>query len=149
VATGTRLGELALVGLVGVALGAFAWIARAPQPADNPPDDGMPSGAIAFFAGGSCPQGWELASGAQGRLVVGVVDGGAAGVQVGDPLADREDRQHTHDFTGSVALPGKGLLAFDGPNGDGAEAKSYTVSGTTDPATSGLPFVQMQVCVKP
>lgn len=146
---GTRFGELALVALVGVALGVFAWIARAPRPADKPPPDGMPSDAIAFFAGGACPPGWTLASGAQGRLIVGVVAGGAEGVQVGIPLADREDRPHTHDFTGSVSLGGKGLLAFDGGNNDGAAAKSYTVSGITEPATSGLPFVQMQVCVKP
>ncbi|MFT3771866.1 MAG: hypothetical protein QM820_41185 [Minicystis sp.] len=151
--TGTRLGELAWVGLVGAALGVFAWLAAPARtrPADQPPgDDGVPSGTVAFFAGDACPPGWQLSAKAQGRLVVGVADGmKKIGLQVGNPLADREDRQHNHDYFGNVTLPGKGIAGADGSGSDGAEATTYTVAGTSDPTASGLPFMQMAACEKP
>jgi hypothetical protein len=84
----------------------------------------------------------------QGRLVVGVSDVGRAGVIVGDPLTDREDRTHKHTYTGMVQLSSKGLAAADGSNQNGAAAQSYTISGATDAAPSGLPFVQVQPCLK-
>jgi len=111
-------------------------------------DDGAPSGAIAFFTGGACPAGWITATAVQGRLVVAVADGGNAGVQVGTPLADQEDRQHQHTYTGTVTLPSKDIAGADGSNDQGAAAQATMVTGTTGMATSSLPFVQVQPCVK-
>ncbi|APR78245.1 Hypothetical protein A7982_03592 [Minicystis rosea] len=153
---GTRFGELAWVGLVGVALGAFAWVVSVvgprpdvPRANGGPTDDGVPSGTVAFFAGGACPSGWQVSEKAQGRLVVGAVDGTTVGQQVGIPLADREDRVHNHDFFGNVSLPGKGVAGASGGGNNGAKAMSYSVAGTSESVPTGLPFVQMQACVKP
>src|SRR4051812_27390021 len=90
-------GRLALL-----TFGAGLWLVNATPAAGGPDDDGVPSGVVAFFAGGKCPMGWVVAAGAQGRLVVGVVDGASAGAQVGTPLGDQEDRKHQHAYSGSV-----------------------------------------------
>lgn len=145
----TPLGEIAWSGLVLSFLAGFAWLAGAEALPAAPPDDGMPKGAVTFVSGAECPKGWLVASGAQGRVIVGVVDPAAAGQQVGTPLADQEDRAHTHTFAGSVSVPGDGVFALDGDNEEGANPTSYDLAGVTDPAPSGLPFLQVQVCVKP
>ena len=111
-------------------------------------DDGAPSGAIAYFTGGACPAGWTTAANVQGRLVVAVADGSKSGMQVGTPLTDQEDRQHQHTYTGMVTLASKGVSAASGGNNSGAAAQAYTVTGTTGKASSSLPFVQVQPCLK-
>jgi hypothetical protein len=116
---------------------------------DPPVDDGVPSGTVAFFgAGTSCPAGWAIATQVQGRAIVGVTDGAQGGITVGMPLGDREDRTHTHAFTGDVTLTERGIAAANGSNNSAANAQTYTVTGSTDPATSGAPFIQLRACVK-
>jgi hypothetical protein len=135
--------------LVLAMLGGAAWLALAGRAQGGPiDDDGVPTGTVAYFTGGACPAGWATATTVQGRLVVGVSDIGRAGVVVGTPLGDREDRAHQHTFTGTVQLGPKGIAGADGPNQSGAAAQDYMVSGTTDSAPSGLPFVQVQPCLK-
>jgi hypothetical protein len=130
-------------------LGTGVWLVSAGQAEGGPMnDDGAPSGTIAFFSGGACPAGWATAANVQGRLVVSVADGANAGMQVGTPLSDQEDRQHAHTYTASAQLPSKNVAGADGSNDNGAAAQTYMVSGTTDEAASGLPFVQVQPCVK-
>jgi hypothetical protein len=141
---GARLAAAALVGLV---LASFGGVRRAAG--DPLPDDGAPSGTVAFFPGGACPAGWVPSPLAEGRLVVGVVDSATVGLKVGAPLADREDRTHQHTYTGTVDLPDKAIAAADGSNQQGAAAQTYTVMGTTTAQTSGLGFVQVQACEKP
>lgn len=113
-------------------------------------DDGVAPGAVAFFGSdtGACPEGWQPADYAAGRLVVGVIQDTTVGHKVGAPLANQEDRTHTHPFTTSVDLPSKALAAADGGNNQGAQAKAYDVSHATDPAPSGLPFIQLLACEK-
>ena len=144
-----RKGWMVGRGLTVVALGAGAWVLFA-GPAQGGPadDDGAPPGTIAFFRGGACPAGWTTATDVQGRLVVAIADGRKAGVQVGSPLTDQEDRQHQHAYTGMVTLGSKNIAAADGPNDNGAAAQAYQVTGTTGAAPSGLPFVQVQPCLK-
>ncbi len=121
-------------------LGAVAWLAFTGRAEGGPADDdGAPQGEIAFFTGGACPAGWTTAATVQGRLVVAVADGGSAGVQVGSPLGDQEDRQHRHTYTGMVTLAPKNIAAADGSNNSGAASQAYTVTGTTDMAASSLP----------
>jgi hypothetical protein len=143
------LGESAWVALVVAGLGAFAWLLRAAPAPAAPKPDGAPSGLVTYFPGGKCPAGWNKATFLEGRLAVGVTDGAASGATVGAQLGDREDRQHTHDFSADVTLGSATVLALNGGNDDGAAAKTYTVTGTTTPSVSGLPFLQMQACVKP
>jgi hypothetical protein len=140
----TLLRSLALLGL-----GAGACLAFSVRAEGGPPgDDGVLSGTIAFFSGGACPAGWTTATDLQGRLVVAVADGAKAGTMVGMPLADQEDRQHQHTYSGSVQLDPKNVAAADGPNNNGAASQAYTVTGSTGKAASALPFVQVQPCVK-
>lgn len=143
------LGESAWAGLLVAALGGLAWLLHAgPAPAAPQPDD-APSGLVAYFPGGKCPAGWNKATFMEGRLAVGVIDGAASGATVGTPLGDLEDRPHTHDFAANVTLDSATVLAINGGNKDGAAAGTYTVKGTSSPSVSGLPFLQMQACVKP
>ena len=126
-----------------------SWLAGTrPAAGEGPGDDGVPVGAVAFFAGGACPSGWTVAENTRGRLVVGVTKGEHAGIEVGEPLGDQEDRKHHHAYSGEVVLPDKVLAAADGGNQSGAKAQSYVVAGTTHDEVSGLPFLQVQACVK-
>jgi hypothetical protein len=131
-----------------IALSAAGLVAIAGPAEGGPMDDGVPSGTIAFFAGGACPAGWQTATTVQGRLVVGVVDGANVGVTVGVPLTDQEDRQHQHTYATSVTLASDNIAAADGSTDNGAAAQLYLIAGTTDMAATGLPFVQVQPCVK-
>lgn len=114
----------------------------------------MPRGTVAFFAGPTtCPEDWGPATYTNGRLVVGayVSDAGVASdllETVGDPLADREDRAHAHTFSGTVSLAAQNLSGADGSNAAAAATGTVDVAGTTSPATTGLPFVQLMVCEK-
>jgi hypothetical protein len=105
---------------------------------------------VAFFmrGDGSCPQGFRPATEASGRLLVGVASGDAVGKQVGVPLANQEDRTHVHSYKAAVDLPYKSVSAADGGNKQGAAAGKYQDSGMSEPATSGLPFIQLVACVK-
>lgn len=111
-------------------------------------DDGTPAGMVAYVSGGTCPAGWIPASNVEGRIVVAVADGKDVGVQVGMPLADQEDREHTHAYKGNLALPAKSIAAADGANVEGAQAQPYDLSGNTQSSPSGLAFVQVTACVK-
>jgi hypothetical protein len=137
--------RLLLVGL----LAAPCLLDGGPAQGGPPADDGVPSGTVAFFSGGKCPAGWASADDLRGRLVVAVTDGTTAGVTVGVPLGDREDRSHAHTWEAMVSTQPKALAAADGSNDSGAAAQTYAVMGATDPGTTGLPFVQEQPCVKP
>ncbi len=133
------------------ALAAFAWPRLEKQANGEEPvtDKVAPRGMIAFFAGGACPPGWVPAEEVEGRLVVAVTEPSAVSVKVGAPLADREDRTHTHAVSGKVTLSSKDVVAFDGSNKDGAAAGVYSVAGTASAETTGLPFVQVRACARP
>jgi hypothetical protein len=56
----------------------------------------VPTGAVVFFEAESCPSAWTTFEPARGRAVVGLVSGGTPGGLVGSPLADLENREHSH-----------------------------------------------------
>ncbi len=144
----TRLSRaLARFGVVGLIAGV--WVLGADRASgDAPPDDGVPRGAVAFFAGAACPTGWAPSEDAKGRLIVGATDEADVGVKVGTPLADREDRTHAHGYSGMVSLKVKNIAGADGANDNGAQSGPYAVTGMTAESPSGLGFVQVLVCVK-
>ncbi len=111
--------------------------------------DGAPSGMVAFVSGGVCPPGWQHLYELEGRVLVGTVDNAEIGETVGTAYSDREERQHHHDYAGTIELPKKNVAGANGGNESGAEWGSYSVMGTTAESESGLPFVQMEGCVKP
>ena len=138
-------GLLCCLGFVAVAI----WQAPLAQAGDADTAD-VPPGTVAFFgsADSRCPMGWRILADSPGRLLVGVTAPDAIGKSVGKPLSDQEDRTHQHAFSAAVELPYKSISAADGPNGQGAGAKKYSTQGDSDPATSGLPFVQLTLCEK-
>jgi hypothetical protein len=143
---GTSIGLEVLVAMVlCLALGKRAT-------AETPVEDGVPKGTVAFFSfdgtGGNCPAGWVAATQVQGRMVVGVTEPDQVGVLVGTPLTDQEDRTHIHPFEGTVHLPSKNIAGADGGNHNGAQSGDHVVSGNSENAGSGLPFVQLLVCEK-
>ena len=142
-----RAGGVAIVAVV--VTGALVVTTRHNPHREPPVDDGVPSGTIAFFGTGTaCPNGWADATQVAGRAIVGATEPSAVGVTVGSPLGDREDRTHTHAFTGTLTLAPQGIAGANGGNNSGAAAGAYPIAGTSEPATSGLPFVQLRACVK-
>jgi hypothetical protein len=132
----------------------------------------IPAGAVMFFNLESCPAGWGVLAGAQGRYLVGLTHGGNLGAQVGSALRNREERdvaRHTH----AVTDPGHSHTIYSvvdkdtGGQSGGSQpyfrrmqtandAPSITKTGTTGitlkPAgeTSGTtaPYLQLLVCQK-
>jgi len=135
--------------LVPVLGGLLALGIRSASGDDNSGGD-VPVGMLTFMAADvtSCPQGFRPATETTGRLVVGVTDSDAVGKLVGTGLTNLEDRTHAHSFQSAVDLPYKSISAANGGNNQGAKAARYTDDGTTEPAATGLPFVQLVGCVK-
>lgn len=140
---GWALAGLAGLALIGVARPHLATAGDA-DTADVPP------GTVAFFGSpdSRCPSGWRILPDGSGRLLIGVTAPDAVGGTVGKPLADQEDRTHVHAYSATVELPYKSISAADGPNRQGAAAQKYTTQGQSEPATSGLPLVQLTLCEK-
>jgi hypothetical protein len=137
-------------------------------------DNGAPSGAVIFFNLAACPAGWTAYAAAQGRGVVGVVDGGTLGAAVGTALGDQENRptgQHTHTVTdpghkhpppnaasGAYIVEGSGGtlqvananyydLGAD-PSGTGSATTGISVNPSGTVAGTNAPYVQLLACQK-
>lgn len=138
---------IAVAVLIG---GAGFALLRAPEASSEPMVvDGAPSGMVAFVGGGVCPPGWVHVSDLEGRAIVGTVTKEDVGITVGTPLGDREDRLHRHDYTAEIMLTAKGIGSPNGVNMSGAAAMTYPVVGMTAEKSGGLPFYQMEGCIKP
>jgi hypothetical protein len=86
----------------------------------------IPLGFMTFFDAETCPRGWSLYAAAQGRLIVSVDNPNNAGITVGVPLGDREDRTHSHrtSLTGDLRhqdIAGAGDPAKIGKEGENEE----------------------------
>jgi hypothetical protein len=130
--------------LQATAFGALLAVAVAAPAAAT---DGLPKGMIFFTDGTSCPAGAERATQANGRLIIGVTDTGEIGNTYGKPLANQEDRTHTHSATMHVSISSKHIAAISGGgNGQATKHGTFKTDLTTQPATSGLPFIQLLAC---
>jgi len=105
-----------------------------------------PAGFSTFFFSQHCPDGWYPLVTAQGRLIVSVADASHAGITVNFPLNDQEDRIHRHSYSTSLNLRSKSVAAINCCNNQGACNGDYHIDSTTDPGTSGYPFVQLLLC---
>jgi hypothetical protein len=56
----------------------------------------IPSGAVMFFNGASCPVGWSELTNARGRVLVGLTEEGAPGDTVGEPMEGIQGSNHDH-----------------------------------------------------
>lgn len=116
-----------------------------------PSGDSLPRGAVSFYNRVSCPAGWEPLAMAKGRTVVPSVGTDPAGTEsaVGDPLADSEDRAHSHAVAGAVDLPSVSYVGIAGESNHGVgRAGLIAMSAATSAVSAGLPYVQLLVCHK-
>ncbi len=129
----------------------------APPPDAGPPDSGpppvgdsLPPSAVSFFPRSSCPVGWVPYTVADGRFLVPTIATYPGGLTYGTPLASGEDRTHTHTFAATINVGSTSYVgsSFDGENGGVGTAGTQMVMGTTDPASTGLPYIQLLVCRK-
>jgi len=117
----------------------------------NPPQ-GVPQYVVTFFLTANCPTGWKPTLSTTGRFLVALPSDAVPGASFGgDPLTVGEDRTHTHAFSGSVTLSSTGVgLASGCCAHDYGGAGTYNFTGTTDAASTGLPYVivtQCQTCL--
>jgi hypothetical protein len=111
--------------------------------------DALPTGAISYFRGATCPTGWSPYEPARGRFVVATIGAVPTGTTSGDALTSGEDRKHQHAFSLTFALKDQSFLAASGGSNGGIASKSaVTISGSTEPSSTGLPYVQLLVCRK-
>ncbi len=114
-----------------------------------PVGDSIPPSAVTFFQGTACPMGWASYTAADGRFLVPTVATSPGGLAHGTPLASGEDRTHTHNFTATFMIGSTCYLgAAGGGNAGVGTAGPLTLTRTSDPASTGLPYVQLLVCRK-
>ncbi len=58
----------------------------------------LPTGTVMSFFLAECPSGWSEFEQAQGRMIVGLQEGGTLGGSVGDSLSNQENRSHSHSY---------------------------------------------------
>jgi hypothetical protein len=126
--------------------------ATLPPPALAASADTSPTGMVAFFPQSECPVGWEPATYAQGRLLLGVTDltTYTLGKQVGAALANLTAPSHEHAFAVTLTLSEKeeGWGVCGGGNEEGAAKGTYTVNGPALHNDPDLPLFQILACEK-
>jgi hypothetical protein len=114
-----------------------------------PRGDAIPSGAISYFTGPSCPEGWKAYDTGNGRLLLPTLGSAAGGTKYGNPLMSGEDRTHTHAIKGSFAVASTSFAGIAGGGNHGVGTAGVVKFETTsDPVSTGLPYVQLLVCKK-
>ncbi len=121
----------------------------APRPDAGVMGDSLPTNAVMFFSTASCPEGWVSYDDAAGRVIVPTTGGAAGGAVRGLPLRSGEERTHTHRLSSGFTFGGVSYVGVVGGGNQGVGAAgAVTFSTATDPATAGIPYVQMLVCRK-
>jgi hypothetical protein len=114
-----------------------------------PQGDAIPMHAISFFSRSSCPEGWIQYGPGEGRFLIPVADASETGTTSGEPLANREDRAHGHTVSATIDVsPTSFAGVAGGGNGGVAGAGSAALAADVQPASTGLPYVQLLVCRK-
>lgn len=111
--------------------------------------DPLPQNAVSFFRGEGCPAGWAPYEPAAGRFVVPTIGTALGGIPRGQPLASAEDRTHLHDISGTFTLAATNFAGIAGEANHGVAAAGVAAFSTTaEPASTGLPYVQLRACKK-
>jgi len=110
--------------------------------------DPYPTGAVSFFKRASCPTGWAPFEPANGRTILPTIGETPPGTKNGEPLASGEDRKHAHKWSTAFAISKFDFIVFDGGNDGVGAGGNVPFAGTTEPASSKLPYVQLLVCKK-
>lgn len=114
-----------------------------------PSGDAAPSGVIVFVESNVCPVGWDSSTLTEGRFLVGLPSGATPAAFGGDPLRPLENREHAHDYSGSLSTDSAGIALTTGccAKGYGKDGK-YSYRGTTRRAGANLPYIQLMTCQK-
>ena len=117
---------------------------------DPPRGDAVPVGAVSFFQTTVCPEGWKQHADAAGRMLLPGIGDVAPGTKYGEPpLASGEDRSHAHEVSAEIELVPVSYAGIAGGGNAGVgEAGKVAFAATSEPASTGLPYVQMLVCKK-
>ncbi len=110
--------------------------------------DSYPTDTVSFFTGNACPTGWEPYTTGQGRTIVPTLGPGAGGGTRGTPLTTGEDRTHTHFASPQVTIGSVSYALVTGSGLNVGMAGPVIMNGSTNAASSGLPYVQLLVCRK-
>ncbi len=121
-----------------------------------PPVAEIPPKAVMFFNLSTCPEGWTVLSGAEGRYVVGMHGGGTLGFTEGTALSDKEKRPAgLHRHYGSYYRFSDGGGIIDGPGNVVSTplraeiTRHYQEGIVSDPPTgTNAPYIQLLVCEK-
>jgi hypothetical protein len=129
----------------------------------TPGPGAIPSGVTSFFKNLSCPTGWSSPPSTLGRFLVALPPNGAVRAEFGGPpLTPKENRQHTHQFSGSVETNAHGISGASGCKRflpcarDYAKKDTYTYNRETEEGNSratgsgaaNLPYIQLLQCTK-
>jgi hypothetical protein len=112
------------------------------------PSEQSADGFVGYFTG-ACPTGWSTFSSLEGRLALLFNDPYQAGQSVGWPLADGEDRAHSHILEGSFDFDSKHVASLGGLNTHAAKRGPQPALGwlnSSETAPSGYPFLQLTAC---
>ena len=141
------------------AIGFFlclVWISVSPAQANDP----YPLSTLAFFNLDACPENWSTAKATIDGQPQQEIDGYTLlpfydpssiniGTAVGTALENGEDRSHTHDFSSSISLESKQYSGVAGCcNKNLTSSGTHDFTGTTEEASSDIPYVQLLLCEK-
>jgi cysteine-rich repeat protein len=109
---------------------------------DRASDGGaVPTGALAFFPGGTCPSDWSTAS-SDGKYLVGAPPAGTVGGTFGTS-------GHVHDVNTQVTFGAQGVALVSGCCAGGYRAAGDSVlAGSTRAADGTFPRLELAACVK-
>ncbi len=139
---------ITLPGLRAVALTAAGLVGAAGAQAQGS-DDALPTGTISFFNLVQCPSGWSPLTLADGRATVPLVTGAGNGGVAGAALGSGQDPSHSHTFASSISLSEVEFVGIAGCcNKNLAEDGRQDFSGTSAGSSTGLPYVQLLICMK-
>jgi hypothetical protein len=113
------------------------------------PGDAVPQDAVSFFHGTVCPPGWSAYDAAAGLSIVPTTSDTTGGVPHGTPLQSGEDRAHTHTLAATFTLGSVSYAGIAGGGNNGVAATGVVMmAATSDPASTGLPYIQLMACKK-
>lgn len=111
----------------------------------------LPADIMAFMTAADCPKHWRQKPASMGRFLVGLPTGQYAQSGIpfgGNPLRDKEIREHLHSVQTELNLPSHGIAGASGCcSNDYAAAGTYTMQGQVKATLSTYPYVQLRHCI--
>mmetsp|Transcript_13854 Transcript_13854/g.19241 ORF Transcript_13854/g.19241 Transcript_13854/m.19241 type:complete len:752 (-) Transcript_13854:300-2555(-) len=107
--------------------------------------ESAPVGMMAFFKLSECPEGWEVSSNTQGRLIHSVTNLSHINLTLGNPLPELTIPTHSHSVSSNIYIPSKGISTNVNPNTFASSGTAYYTLDFPD-ALPNYPFVHLLLC---